>query len=118
MQVWRERASNIFDLVGQTRLGGIQKTIADGDYDVYTRELVESEQITVQAGDFIGFYFSGVNPVPWRGKVCYESEEQLRYVYQPVFNSGVPVVGETRTFTVAPLAWDPCREYFLQARIG
>ena len=117
-QIWRRRATDIFDLVGQTRLSGIAKTVQNGVYATHTRVLLESEQISVQAGDFIGLYFPGVNPVPWASKVCYESEEQLRYSYQPVFSSGVPLIGETRQFTVAPLAWDPCRVYMLQCRIG
>ena len=99
-------------------MSGVARTVQGGVYDTYTRVLSDSEQIVVKAGDFIGFYFRNSNPVPWSSKICYESEEQLRYVYQPFFESGSPVVGETKTFTLAPLAWDPCRTYMLQCRIG
>ena len=117
LEVWRETAANVFTLAGQTRVQGVTRTTNTPSL-TRTIELATQQQIRVLAGDVLGFFFPNSNPIPWSGSVCYESDEQMRYVYQPALHNGVPSINTTLIFTVAPLAWDPCRTYMLQATIG
>ena len=45
---------------------------------------------------------------------CFSQEDQLRYLYDPMDVT----LGKAYQFKVAPLAWNPCREYSLQLIIG
>ena len=117
VQVWREISANVFTLAGQTQVQNVAQT-TQNTMQTRTIELQSQQQIRVLTGDVLGFFFPDSNPIPWSSSVCYDSDEQMRYVYQPVLSSGVPSVNTTLIFTIAPLSWDPCRTYMLQAAIG
>ena len=118
--MWRPKNTLTFSLVSQTHLTNVQSTIQNGSYDVISLELPPDEVIPVQTGDVIGVYFPGKNPIPWRSNACYESAEQLRYVYKPQLDGDETtlLIGRELEFETAPLALQPCRTYMLQCRVG
>ena len=79
-----------------------------------TTTLTATERFTVKAGDVLGFYFPQQNPLPYDEAACFSQEDQLRYLYDPMDVT----LGKAYQFKVAPLAWNPCREYSLQLIIG
>ena len=79
-----------------------------------TKTLAGTERFNVNTGDVLAFYFPGQNPMPYDQVSCFSQEDQLRYLYDP---SSVASDGDYM-FKVAPLAWNPCRDYSLQLVIG
>ena len=79
-----------------------------------TTRVVQSK-IKVEEGDVVGLFFPDDNPIPYSVKECYSRDEQFRYLETL---SGVPAVGEVYEFLVAPLAWNPCRDYDLKIFVG
>lgn len=81
---------------------------------ILTKTLAAGEMFIAKAGDVLAFYFPQQNPLPYDQAACFSQEDQLRYLYDPKDVT----TGNTYKFKVAPLAWNPCREYSLQLIIG
>lgn len=102
LQIWRKIGGEDYMLISSTMVNS-----QVGTYNLTINETM------VKTGDVLGIYFPYKNPIPWNDFPCYEASELLRYVYEP---SSVEV-GQGFTFQSAPLAWNPCRHYSLQALI-
>lgn len=81
---------------------------------MFTKTLSPTEKFNAKAGDVLAFYFPGQNPIPYDQVSCFSQEDQLRYLYDP----NDVTTRNTYMFKVAPLAWNPCRDYSLQLIIG
>ena len=84
-------------------------------YGLLRVRLADDQQTAVMKGDLIGFYFPDENAIPYRVKECYNTGDQLRYMTN---QRARPLVGHTYDFQIASFAWDPCREYAIQAIIS
>ena len=104
----RRNGDESFKLVGTTVIK------CPYDNGMLTKTLTATERFNVNIGDVLAFYFPGQNPMPYDQVSCFSQEDQLRYLYDP----SAVASGGNYMFKVAPLAWNPCRDYSLQLVIG
>ena len=112
------QSSSVYELVGQTFVSHERTHLRVVDIPLIDRD----QRIGVEAGDVLGLFFPGQNPIGWSPVPCGASGVMQHYLAAdgPSVASGQPMeVGRRIQLTSAPMSdRSPCRHYSYMAIFG